>query len=350
MERLRKLKTAACILLLTSSLFIASCEDDRILVNEVNHCSRLDFEGIKWPEALSDLAIDTYSLALNITGSYEGERNWSSLTNNFDGQGISLGIFQQNLGQGSLQPLLIKVDQRHSRIFSEYFDQSQRASLGFMLNAWSDRRRLNSINEFRSLASEGEEITFDSLSQFSSQTDINSGVELFGSDIVLAKASNSVNQFSVDWAVSNLFKSNGKSFKPEWKWSLQKLAGDSRYISLQVDKGHRIHRKAMKFMELYEARELRSYLFFYDIVVQNGGINEETRQDYLDDIKGKDLTENEKMRVLLSHRVLRSKKRWRADVMARKTTILDGYGRVHQKDRDFSKEFCLPQYDKMMIR
>lgn len=351
MEKLNKIKSAGCIFLFICTFLAVSCEEGRVLVTEVNHCSRLDFSNIEWPDDLSSLAIDTYSLALNITGSYEGNRGWSTISNNFDGQGISLGIFQQNLGQGSLQRLLVKADRLHPRMFSEYFSQQQRASLSFMLNAWRDGRRFNlSGDGLRVPASIDEELASNSLAQFPNPTDMDYESEFLNDGFIFTKASSSVNQFSVDWAVKNLYYSNGRTFKPEWKRAFQRLAGDPRYISLQLELGNWIHKKAMSFMELYEVRELRSYLFFYDIIVQNGGINEETRQDYLADIAGKELTENQKMKILLVHRVKRSKERWRADVMARKFTILDGFGLVHKKNRNFSEEFCLPIYDQMLIR
>jgi len=338
MDILTKVYKFNFVFLLIFSFLLTSCEeedDGRILVTEVNHCSKLDLSGIKWPDELSEVEIDIYSLAFNITGSFEGSNlTWNNMSNNFDGQGLSLGIFQQNLGQGSLQPLLNKVQRNHSNIFGEYFSQLERASLSGMLNAWSDRRSFT-LASARAPASEDEYITLESIEQFSSPTDIVMDGEFFQQNSISLQASNSVNQYSVDWALQNLYMSNKRTFKSNWKTAFKNLAKDPRYVSLQVEKANSLHRKAMKFMELYEARELRSYLFFFDIVVQNGGINSETRNDYLEDIEGEDLTENERMRVLFEHRVLRSKKRWRADVRSRKITILDGSGLVH--GRSFNK-------------
>jgi len=50
--------------------------------------------------------------ALEITGDFETSGNpWSQITGDFDGQGISCGVLQWNIGQGSLQPLIKAVGQ-----------------------------------------------------------------------------------------------------------------------------------------------------------------------------------------------------------------------------------------------
>lgn len=50
--------------------------------------------------------------ALEITGDFETSGNpWSQITGDFDGQGISCGVLQWNIGQGSLQSLVKAVGQ-----------------------------------------------------------------------------------------------------------------------------------------------------------------------------------------------------------------------------------------------
>lgn len=59
--------------------------------------------------------------ALEITGDFETSGNtWSQITGDFDGQGISCGVLQWNIGQGSLQPLVKAVGQN---IISRYMPQ-----------------------------------------------------------------------------------------------------------------------------------------------------------------------------------------------------------------------------------
>jgi hypothetical protein len=45
--------------------------------------------------------------ALQVTGSFETDGDpWSDVTGNFDAEGISCGVLQWNIGQGSLQPMV----------------------------------------------------------------------------------------------------------------------------------------------------------------------------------------------------------------------------------------------------
>ncbi len=61
--------------------------------------------------------------ALRITTTFETGRplNFSGLTGNFDGQGISLGLLQWNFGTGSLQPLLRRFATQFAARFDEIF-------------------------------------------------------------------------------------------------------------------------------------------------------------------------------------------------------------------------------------
>src|SRR6266511_817865 len=63
--------------------------------------------------------------SLALTGSFETSAPipecFAGLTGDFDGQGISFGTLQWNIGQGSLQPLLEEMDQTHLDILQEIF-------------------------------------------------------------------------------------------------------------------------------------------------------------------------------------------------------------------------------------
>ena len=59
-------------------------------------CSDLSFEQVEWPSNVSTKQLDAFALGMNITGSFEGHDGWSNIANDFDGQGLSLGLFNQN--------------------------------------------------------------------------------------------------------------------------------------------------------------------------------------------------------------------------------------------------------------
>ena len=54
------------------------------------------------------LTDDRKKTALLVTGHFEDANDpWAAVSGDFDGEGISLGVLQWNIGQGSLQPLVI---------------------------------------------------------------------------------------------------------------------------------------------------------------------------------------------------------------------------------------------------
>jgi hypothetical protein len=75
---------------------------------------------------------------LALTGSFETNAPipdcFAGLSGDFDGQGLSLGALQWNLGQGSLQPLLKEMGKKHPKILKEIFDEHY-PSLRVMLKA-----------------------------------------------------------------------------------------------------------------------------------------------------------------------------------------------------------------------
>ena len=84
------------------------------------------FDGEEVPTpAIADEPLAYRSLAL--TGSFETGAPipdcFAGLSGDFDGQGISFGALQWNFGQGSLQPLLKRMAQRHDDVMKEVFDE-----------------------------------------------------------------------------------------------------------------------------------------------------------------------------------------------------------------------------------
>jgi len=63
---------------------------------------------------------DAIKEALLLTFAFEGS-SYTALTGNFDGQGISFGLLQWNIGQGTLQPLLQQMDSNHNQIMRSIF-------------------------------------------------------------------------------------------------------------------------------------------------------------------------------------------------------------------------------------
>jgi hypothetical protein len=293
-------------------------------------CSDLSFDQVEWPSSISAKQLDAFALAMNITGSFEGHDGWSNIANDFDGQGLSLGLFNQNLGQGTLQPLMIDYQQSASNKLSDLFSTAQRSSLTTMLNTWQQAN--------------GGVLSKATIETIPDTSPLDKNFDLLFSQ----KASNATNQESVDWAVAHLY--TGTQFKPEWKAALQNLAEDPQYITLQIEAAIKLHTKAMGYVNKYRFRTLYSYLFFFDIVVQNGGISSTTESQYLAwERLNKNAAESTKLLRLLEYRLLLVNSQYVADVRSRKTSIIRGTGTVHGSNRNYPVEYCSPTWSSSIF-
>ncbi len=289
-------------------------------------CSKLDFSGISWPGTLPVAEQDAFALALNISGSFEGETGWANLSNDFDGQGFSLGLLNQCLGQGSLQPMMIKMWQEYSQEMSGEFSQANFSSLIRMLQQWQNAAPLIATAE-------------DHLADYGlSPLDDPSAVRrIIGRQPHLLM--NSRNQNSVNWAVSTVY--NGSKFKSDWQRQLTNFSVTPGYRSIQVESALDLHDNAKALFQAFGLRELRSYLFLFDIVVQNGGFPAHMISQIQSElINNPTWDETQKLNTILAVRLTLVNQKYRADVTSRKQSIIEGTGVVHGARRNYSKEYC----------
>jgi hypothetical protein len=289
-------------------------------------CSNLDLSEVKWPSKLSVSEWTYYAIGLNITGSYEGNQGWKNITGNFDGQGMSLGLMQQNLGQGSLQPWLIEMFRQYNSILIENFTNADYKNLKSMLEKWQ-----NGSISLSSLSPANDKTNFF-LDKVTNKLDIGYvEPELtqlgFSSD-------------SVQWAKNNILDSKG-NVSARWKKSFQELAGSYGYRTFQLAASTSIFLKAKGYFDLFKFRELRFLLFFFDIVVQNGGLYAENITEYKSWLRNNSqASEQTRALKLLEIRLKNVKNQYKEDVRSRKSAIIYGTGKVHQTNRDFAKEYC----------
>ncbi len=298
-----------------------------------NICSDLNFDKVTWPTGTNQITATLFGLAMNMSGSFEGHEGWENLSNNFDGQGVSLGLFNQNLGQGSLQTLLLQLLKKNESSFKTNLTSAQFTSMTGMLKTWNGG----------SLLSKASKEDLDVYDNPTSSLDDPELLDAAGENLPLQKASSNRNQASVNWAVQNLY--SGSSFKAAWKNSLQNLASTPAYVSVQIQAAKTIHNRAIAYMTKYNLKEMRSYLFFFDIVVQNGSLTSGVESKFATWLKtNAKASETAKLKKLLEYRLTLVKSVYVKDVRARKTAIIDGVGTVHGSKRDFKKEYCGPSW------
>ncbi len=231
---------------------------------------------------------------LNMTGYFENSvyipQSFSGISNNFDGQGISVGVLQQNIGRGSLQPMLKKLDQEHPEVLKSVFGKDY-SSLHRMLK-----------------------MPHDSQLEWAKQ------IQTPGKD--------------------------GINPWPRWKKEFKALGQTPEYQQIQIGAAETVYQKSLKLCEQFGLRSERGVAFMFDVVTQNGGIEKKglhIGQDIQRDIDvlkktGKD-SEEARMATIARRRTAACNPRWRADALNRKMTIAKGHGVVHGNTIDLAKQF-----------
>ncbi len=283
-------------------------------------CGPLSFTGVTWPASLTVMDQTALMLGLNISGSFEGVAGWANLTNNFDGEGLSMGLLNQNLGTGSLQPMWVEMRDQHQSVLQSIFSTAQLTSLLKMLSNWQNGS-LTSLSN-----------------QHFSPLDL--------PDPRIQTSATTREAASVQWAVANLY--NGSAFLLEWQQALTALGTAPEYISIQIEQAVSIHVLALQLEKTLGLKELRSYLTMFDFVVQNGGIPSQDVAVYNTAVQnGSVATETERLNEILTLRLRHVRPEYVADVRDRKSALINGVGLVHGQNRNLDTEYCfdrLQQY------
>lgn len=257
----------------------------------------------KRPRSVGNVVSTLHKMCMEITGAFEGTDGFASISGNFDGAGLSLGIHQQCLGPGSLQPLLREMLSEHRDVMEKCFPPDQLAELEGMLKK--------------------------------------------------PKAQQLVWANSISWGKNNY------SVQSDWKKPLQIMALTSEYVALQIRAARAIFERALKTCEDWKLTTQRAVAFAYDTCTQQGSISPKHKPSieallHAKTIKlGRPLAEVEKMLCMAQGRTTFSNPRWQADVLGRRYAIILGCsrpfewrgnqysGKVHGVDRNIDKEFGL---------
>lgn len=311
-------------------------------------CTTLNFQGVTWPMTLSFYDNTHYALALNITGSFEGHVGWKSIAGNFDGQGISLGLLQQNLGQGSLQPLLINMYRQAYGVLQANFTAHQLSSMKTMLEEWLNDDILNP-----GVIQAGDEEfelfpEVDSLNELDESFRDDRKIQLLGTQNIDEQVIQAIGNSSksVTWARKTALDSSG-NVTATWMNSFQAMADSGAYRSQQLSASVSLFLKAKAYFETFKFRELRFLLLMFDFVVQNGGLSSQHLKIYEKWLKDHSkATDEERAFAILEARLTTVKPQFKDDVKARKTTLIKTKGVVHGASRDLAREYCFnPRID-----
>lgn len=228
---------------------------------------------------------------LALTGAFETEAPvpecFAGLAGDFDGQGISFGALQWNLGQGTLQPLLSAIDRAHPDVVDNIFGPH--------------------AGELRAMLSSSRE-----------------------DQLTWARSIQDGRRFVVVEPWRGLFKSLGRR---------------EEFQAIEVDAAGRIYQDAVTWCRTYGVKSERAVALMFDIRVQNGSIANTTRaqieRDFatLDTGVDADALEVARLRVIANRRAEAANPRWVEDVRARKLTIANGVGSIHGAYYDLEGQY-----------
>ena len=229
--------------------------------------------------------------AVELVASYEtGGAKYSALAGNFDGQCISFGLFQWNIGQGTLQGLLKEA----------------------LLSSEADLRRIFGDN--------------------------------FNKLVALSKAPTGRAGLNVCDSLGVL---NGDNVNPQWRKAFEATGQLEKVREIQRKHAKVYVERAQQEMKELGFMQVRSFLVLVQNAVQCGFtfkpvgdelVSGQYRNWLRDNANASEIKKLEKISVLLTQAV---NPQFASDVESRIFTIIDGKGSVHGVSYDIEKDFTL---------
>ncbi len=258
----------------------------------------LGADGIVGPQTWSALFPDTTSpgdlpllqRCLALTGAFETSAGipdcFAGLTGDFDGQGISFGVVQWNIGQGTLQPLLSEMVTQNGTL---------------MANLFNDR--------------------------------------LDGLQSMLAEPLSA----QLAWARSIQDAATHSIFEP-WQGSFKAMGRTPECQAIQAGHAAAMHQAAAALCVRFAVTSERAMALMFDIRVQNGSIGAATeaqiRADFAAIPPGAPAdVEVARLRSVANRRAEAASAQFVEDVRVRKLTIANGTGVVHGISYDLERQF-----------
>ncbi len=248
------------------------------------------FPGAEPPAAPSIAGEDISKRCLALTGAFETSTGlpdcYCGLTGNFDGQGISFGVLQWNLGQGTLQPMLDEMVTAHADMAANVF-QDNLPALTAMLALDRDQQ--------------------------------------------------------IAWAKSIQDPAHFGVFEP-WRGMFQALGRTAEYQSIQASHAASILQSAKAMCARFGVTTDRAVALLFDICVQNNSISAATaaaiEADFQNIPAGDPMDiEVAKLRSIANRRAEAALPQFVEDVRVRKLTIANGEGTVHNIPYNLEEQF-----------
>jgi hypothetical protein len=242
------------------------------------------------PACLASESVAYRCLAL--TGAFESSRAFpdcfAGISGNFDNQGLSLGVLQWNLGQGTVQRLLQKVDAAHPDILGRVFGENYppvRAKFSQPRGQQPDGARDIQSPRF--------------------------------------------------WIAE------------PWKSQFQALGREKTFQDIQVAFASSIFSDAQALCVECDLKSVHGTALMTDIKVQNGSISAAVKAqiqadvEQLDPALSPEQAEIPRMQIMANRRAGAASPEWGEDGRARKLTIANGEGTVHGRPYNLEADFAV---------
>jgi hypothetical protein len=249
--------------------------------------------------ALLDAPLDLRCLAL--TGAFETNVPppgcFSCISGDFDGQGISYGALQFNLGQRTLQPLLLGLDRRHPGLIDDIFDRQAEPLRAMLASA-------------------------DLASQL---------------------------------AFARSIQTPGFRVHEPWRGMFVALGRTPACQEAQLEQAGQFVERARRLCTRFGVGSPRALALMFDIIVQNGSISSAVAAQIDQDIARIDPRlspaeqERERLCIVANRRAEAANERWVEDVRTRKLCIANGRGTVHGAFYDLEEQFGLALDDAAVV-
>ena len=219
---------------------------------------------------------------------------FGGLTGNFDGQVISFGALQWNIGQGSVQPLWREMRDRHPAELKQILGAAEYDDFSRMLDGTADDQKR--------------------------------------------------------WGLGIQYRS-GRAWKivEPWRTALQRLGVSEPMREIQLRTASDLYQVALGFCQAFGLTAERGVALMFDIRVQNGnpdkgGSGRLIREDFEQKVNpwwSDEEQQVERMRIIATRRAAVSRPMYVDDVLRRKMAIAEGSGRVHGRLWNLDADFAI---------
>jgi hypothetical protein len=224
--------------------------------------------------------------------------DFGGFVGDFDGQGLSFGLLQWNIGTASLQPMLRALERAAPREFDAVFGPDAPTVRRVFVTTASAQEPTAEQRQF-------------------------------------AEAINA---------------SNRRDIIEPWRTYLQRLGQSPTFQKIQLQAVRDRLRHAANSARIFGLRSERALAFFFDTVTQHGNwwLKKKNRESLIARQRvqterklGRPLTEPELLAIIADVLAATVNPKWAGDVRARRMVIVNGRGDVHRSHYDLTAQFGL---------